>query len=458
MHKQAKVLSVNGWVAKLSFDDQAPELYSVCEAQNAQVLLFVYAVESTEAVYAFIMQGRELLNSKSVVTKLADTLQIPVGEKILGRIMNVFGQFVDGKKPEQLAKKDISLLPVMRKGLDIDKTSSDKKVWETGIKVIDFFAPLVKGGKMGLFGGAGVGKTILLTEIMHNVFMKKADRDRLAVFAGVGERVREGHELYTMLAEKKVLDKTALLYGPMSDNAAVRWLTGLAAVTVAEDFRDRWQNDVLFLMDNVFRYAQAGSELAVLTNTIPSEDGYQATLASEMATLHERLSSTEKAEVSAIEAVYVPADDLMDYAVLSLHPYLDSVLTLSREAYQAGRFPAVSLTQSHSNFLNPETVTEEHYNAVFKANKLLTQAKELERMVALVGEAELSPINREIYHRAQLLHAYMTQPFFVAAAQTGKPGKYVPLQETVADVIAILAGEHDKKSVESLSMIGSIKD
>jgi len=453
---QGQIITLTGFVAQVKFAMNAPSLHTVCRDKEKKALLYVYSVIDAQTAFCVVLRGREFLNRQSVIIASDEVLQVKGGQAVLGQVLNIFGEVLHS---DTECETKINL-PIIGKEIDMEKVATEVAIWETGIKAIDFFAPLIKGGNMGLFGGAGVGKTILLTEIMHNVFMmaagSKSQKERVAVFAGVGERIREGHELYAMLADKGVLDKTALLYGPMSENAAARWLTGLASVAVAEDFRDREGKDVLFFMDNVFRFAQAGSELSVLTNTLPAEDGYQPTLGSEMANLHERLSSTTKAELSAIEAVYVPSDDLMDHGVMSLYPYLDSVLTLSREVYQAGRFPAISLLQSRSSLLHQDVVGAAHYKAVFDAQKILSEAKELERMVALVGEAELSPSNRQLYHRAQLLQAYMTQPFFVASNQTGIKGEYVSLKDTVADVRSILDGEFDHVAIEKLQMIGAI--
>jgi F-type H+-transporting ATPase subunit beta len=354
--------------------------------------------------------------------------------------------------------------------ISIDKDSTPysqiitkKEIWETGIKVIDFFSPLIKGGKLGLFGGAGVGKTLLLTEILHNVLMLKEDgknketKKRVSVFAGVGERIREGQELHEELSERGVLPLVALIYGPMSENAAVRFMTAQAGAAMSEYFRNEG-NDVLFFIDNVFRFAQAGSELSILTKNIPSEDGYQSTLTSEMASFHERLVSTTKGIVSTIEAIYVPSDDLSDYGVQSIYPYLDSIVALSRDVYQQGLLPAVDILATSSSILNPQYISKEHYDSVIESLSTLKNAESLERMVALVGEKELSVENQKIYKRGKILENYMTQPFFVAEDQTGNPGKYVPLTQTVEDVRAILSGAFDDLEPEKLLFIGSIAE
>jgi len=333
--------------------------------------------------------------------------------------------------------------------------------------VIDLVAPLIQGGKTGLFGGAGVGKTILLTEIMHNIFMKSEIRNpksevgqsmtetTKAVFAGVGERTREGQELWAMLNETGVLPRTSLVYGAMGEMAAVRWLTALTGVTLAEKLREEG-NDILFFIDNVYRFAQAGGELSVLTETMPSEDGYQPTLASEMAMVHERLVSTSSGKMSAIEAIYVPSDDLTDLGVGSIFPYLDSVLTLSREVYQQGHFPAVSLLSSSSSLMRSDVVGQKHFETYLAMQAMLSKAKELERMVALVGESELSEENRTSYHRAELIKNYMTQPFFTTASQTGREGEYVSRETTVNEVADILTGKYDGVEATEMLNLGSL--
>jgi F-type H+-transporting ATPase subunit beta len=377
--------------------------------------------------------------------------------------MDVFGDAID-----DLGEiNQIKMSPIITHAPNFTSIDSSQTIWETGIKVIDFIAPLIQGGKTGLFGGAGVGKTILLTEIMHNIFMKKstsvgarhaspAKSQVNAVFAGVGERTREGQELWALLKETGVFPKHPSFTVPWE-----KWQCQMArcaaGVTLAEELRDGG-SDVLFFIDNVYRFAQAGSELSVLTHTMPTEDVYQPTISREMASLHERLVSTKSGKVSAIEAIYVPSDDLTDLGVGSIFPYLDSVLTLSREVYQQGRFPAVSLLSSNSSLMSAEVVGQLHFETYLTTQSVLAKAKELERMVALVGESELSEENRTIYHRAELIKNYMTQPFFATSTQTGVEGKYVPRDTTVQDVADILSGKYDEVEPDKLSNIGSLSE
>jgi F-type H+/Na+-transporting ATPase subunit beta len=329
-----------------------------------------------------------------------------------------------------------------------------KQVLETGIKVVDFFAPMVEGGKTGLFGGAGVGKTMLLTELLHNV-VGKSEGKTVSVFAGVGERSREGLELYESLKLSGVFGATSLIFGQMGENPVVRFLSALSAVTLAEYFRDEEQKNVLFFIDNVFRLAQAGNELSVLTDVLPSEDGYQPTLEAEMANFHERLISTQSGMVTTIEAIYVPADDLLDHAVQAVFPYLDSSLVLSRDVYQQGLLPAVDILASTSSWLTPGIVGEDHYQAALGAKSILEKMQSLERIVSLMGMAELSPEGQLIYTRGKKIRNYMTQNFYVASVQKGAEGVYVPRETTVNDVKRIMAGEFDRVEEEAFMYIGT---
>ena len=466
----------------MEFRTDPPEIHEVLVGvEERGIVLEVYGSSTEDRFYALILEGQHKLYQGFKLKRTQKGLTVPVGKKVLGRAINIFGQTVDGGKQLKTQKHRLIYKPAP----DYTVSTGDKEIWETGIKVIDFFAPLVKGGKMGLFGGAGVGKTILLYELMHNIVTMRKENavqkrqallkgpafasakngptavagpsSGVAVFAGVGERVREGQELHEELKDKGVLKDVALVSGPMGQNAAIRFLTAWAGLAQMEYFRDEEKTDVLFFIDNVFRFAQAGNEVGVLTETLPSEDGYQPTLSSEMARFHERLVSAGEATVSGIEAVYVPADDILDQGVQAAMPYLDSRVILSREVYQQGRLPAVDILSSSSEVLKPEWVGEEHYQALLKSQELLKKAESLERMVALVGESELSEENRVLYRRARRLINYMTQPFFVAEEQTGRKGEFVKLKETVEDVQKILDGKLDKTDEEKLLYIGKIK-
>ncbi|OGC97566.1 hypothetical protein A3C34_03050 [Candidatus Amesbacteria bacterium RIFCSPHIGHO2_02_FULL_48_21] len=448
-----RVLAVRGHIAQVRFIEMQPEMHQILVGKkDPEVRLKVYTSSGQGTFYCMVLSGSERIYRGLEIENTGKQMSIPVGDKVLGRVMDVFGRPADGG--EEIAATESR--QIFTSSPDYSQTLVHEEIWETGIKVIDFFSPLMKGGKMGLFGGAGVGKTLLLTEIMHNVVTARQEKN-VSVFSGVGERTREGHELYEQIKARGLLPYVSLVYGAMGENAAVRFLTGLAGVTLAEYFRDKgW--DVLFLIDNVFRLAQAGNELATLMNMIPSEDGYQATLTSEMAAFHERLVSTDSGIVSAIEAIYVPSDDMLDAGVQSIFPYLDSVVTLSRVAYQEGRLPAVDILTSHSSALSPIVVGRPHYEVAIKAQTSLKKAESLERMVALVGEAELSPENQLLYKRAKKMRNFMTQNFFVAEEQTGKKGVMVPLTDTIRGVEDILEGKYDQVSESRFLYIGKAEE
>jgi len=459
MIKNGKIISVTGQVAEVVFDGVLPGINEVFYLKNdPSVSLYVFQSVGRNLFYCTILVGRRKLKQGSIIESCGEKLSMPVGKELLGRVVDAFGNAIDGEAKISIKYKK----PIFADTPKFSEVNSKKEVWETGIKIIDFFAPLVKGGKMGLFGGAGVGKTILLTEVMHNVLNSKPKslnskpKKAVSVFAGVGERTREGQELYEELKTSGLLPEVALVFGEMSKNASLRFLTAMSAVTVAEYFRDEEDKDVLFFIDNVFRFAQAGSEVSTLTKTIPSEDGYQATLASEMALFHERVVSKKKNVMSAVEAIYVPSDDLLDAGVQSIYPYLDSVITLSRDIYQEGRFPAIDILKTNSRVLSPNIIGSDHYLAVLESLSILKKAESLERMVALVGEGELSPDNQRIYKLAKILVNYMTQPFFVAENQTGRKGEYVPLTQTVIDVKDILQGKYMDKKPEDFLFMGGI--
>ncbi len=448
-----KIISVKGQVAEVEFLQSPPAIYDILEVEGKAVKMQVYSSSGRDTYYCFVLSGARTLSRGMHVTNTGKSLLVPVGEQVLGRVLNIFGQPLDGGAD----LKSDSHQPVFKKAPNYSLVTSHQEIWETGIKAIDMFAPLVKGGKMGLFGGAGVGKTILLSEILHNVVTLKKEQT-VSVFAGVGERTREGHELFNELKNRGVLDNVALVFGTMGENAAIRFLTALTGVTMAEYFRDEMKKNVLFFIDNVFRFAQAGNELATIMNTLPSEDGYQATLSSEMAEFHERLVSTTAGNISAIEAIYIPSDDLLDQGVQSIFPYLDSVVTLARSVYQQGLLRAIDMLSSGSSALSPDTVGQLHYETAIRAQSMLKKAEGLERMVALVGEGELSAENQLLYKRARKIKNYMTQSFFVAEEQTGRKGEYVPVKTVVGDVADIIAGKYDHIPDPKFLYVGSVAE
>lgn len=454
MDNFGKIIGIQGQIIEVEFKNREPNVHDILILQDdknikMQVALpsgpssfFCLSLGSTDKLY----RGLKVINTKKPIL-------IPTGPGVLGRAMNIFGEPIDGLG---VIKKEGDK-PIYAEGLDYSEIFKHNEILETGIKAIDFLSPMIRGGKIGLFGGAGVGKTVLLTEIIHNVVVLHKGKG-VSVFAGVGERIREGHELYATLAEKEVLPSVSLVLGTMGENPAVRFLTGFTAVALAEYFRDSLKKDVLFFIDNVFRLAQAGNELSVLMNTIPSEDGYQATLTSEMASFHERLVSNIDNSITSIEAIYIPNDDILDQGVQAIFPYLDSSVVLSRNIYQEGLLPAIDLLSSSSANLNPATVGQLHYDVALKALNLLKQATSLDRIVSLVGESELSPSDQLIYERAKKLRNFMTQNFFVTENQTGKKGVYVPRVTTVTDVNDLLSGKYDEITDDKFSFIGSAKE
>lgn len=454
MREKGTILSVLGQILEVRFERDMPEMHDilVLEADHS-VKMEVFTSATETSFFCLLLTSGKIISRGMKVTNTGKPLTIPVGPEILGRAMNLFGQALDGGPGIKTEK----VIPIFSEEVKYEAVIPPTSLLETGIKALDFFSPFLKGGKVGLFGGAGVGKTVLLTEIIHNVVILHKERN-VSVFAGVGERIREGHELYENLRDSDVLSSVVLLLGQMAENPGVRFKTATAGVAVAEYFRDVLNRDVLFFIDNIFRFAQAGYELSTLMNSIPGEGGYQSTLASEMAQIHERLVSTKSGSISTVEAIYVPSDDLTDNAVQAVFPYLDSSVVLSRNIYQEGRFPAVDILESNSAALNPGTVGNEHYELVIETQSLLKRAVSLERIVSLIGESELTSGDQLVYKRSRIIKNYMTQNFFVTQSQTGREGQYVPLKTTVADVKDILAGKFDAIEPEKLQNIGSLAD
>lgn len=378
-------------------------------------------------------------------------LKIPLGTNLLGKVINLYGQPL--MSSGALVAKEFA--PIHSKTISINILKSSHELLETGIKAIDFVTPILKGGKVGFVGGAGVGKTILITELMHNITTKTK---AVSVFAGVGERIREGQELYKRLSESNVMDKTVLLLGQMNENAAVRYRAALAAVTIAEYFRDNQKTDVLFFMDNMFRFLQAGNEVATLLGMIPSDQGYQATLQSEASSVEDRLVSTDNGSITAIEAIYAPSDQNTDPAVSTIMSFLDTKIILLRPLAQQGIYPPVDLYASSSSLTNRAILGNEHFDTLTDFKKMLDNYNRLSHIVAIVGESELSAENRILYKRTKKIINYLTQPFFVVEAQTGRKGVYVTRENTVKDIALILSGSLDEVPDEKFLFLGTLKD
>lgn len=448
------VVGIKGQVVEVEFSLKKPRINSILVTEKPpKEILEVYSSSGPNSFYCLALGGTSSLNRGAKVLSTGGQLEFPVGVETLGRLLDIFGNPLDGKGmvkarvKSQIHRKYVKSLDVVTK----------EEVAETGIKVIDLFSPLIKGGKMGLFGGAGVGKTILLTELLHNIVGLNKEKSA-SVFAGIGERSREGLELYQALASSGVMENSVLIYGTMGENPAIRFLSAFSAATLAEHFRDQLKRDVLFFVDNAYRYAQAGNEISVLTSNLPSEDGYQATLESEMAQFHERLVSTSQGSITTIEAVYVPADDILDHGVQSILPYLDSVVVLSRNLYHEGILPAVDVLASSSTALNPGIVGDLHFETVLRAKAILKQAQSLERIVSLVGEAELSAEDQIIYRRAKKIKNFVTQRFFVAETQSGEKGTFVKLKTAVSDLNGIVEGKFDHIPEERFRFVGSVEE
>lgn len=449
-----KVISVKGQIIEVEFLEDKPRIYDILTLKDdPSVKLEVYTSASPNSFYCLALTNATQLHYGSILVSTQQPLKIPVGKEMLGRVIDPLGEPQDGLG--NIMTKDLN--PIVARDIKFANVHVPREILETGIKVVDFFTPIMKGGKVGLFGGAGVGKTVILSEIIHNIVILNPEKN-VSVFTGVGERTREGEELYATLKENKVMQGVTLIYGSMGENPAVRFRTAFAGVTLAEYYRDVLGKNVLFFIDNIFRFAQSGYELSTLMNVLPSEGGYQATLNSEMASFHERLASTVKNTITTLEAIYVPADDLTDSGVQSIFPYLDSDIILSRSVYQEGRFPAVDILASNSSALNEEIVGTDHYQTALDAQSLLKKALALERIVALIGESELSVQDQVLYKRAKFLKNFMTQNFTVVESQTEKKGVRIATKDTVKDVRSILDGKVDSLVPEDLLYIGTLKD
>lgn len=449
-----KILSVKGQIIEVEFTGEKPKIYDVLVySEDPSIKMEVYTSASPSSFFCLALTNVTKLHHGAQVVSTGQPIKIPVGNELLGRVIDTLGEVQDGLG--ELKAKEMR--PIISKDLSFADVHIPSELLETGIKAVDFFTPIVKGGKVGLFGGAGVGKTVIISEIIHNLVILNPERN-VTVFTGVGERTREGEELFSTLLESKVMQGVSLIYGSMGENPALRFRTAFTGVTLAEYFRDSLGKDVLFFIDNIFRFAQSGYELSTLINAIPSEGGYQSTLTSEMASFHERLVSTSKNAITTFEAIYVPADDLTDSGVQAIFPYLDSGLILSRQIYQEGRFPAIDLLGSSSSSLSPDIVGELHYETALEAQTLLKKALALERIVSLIGESELSAEDQVTYKRSKILKNYMTQNFTVVELQTEKKGVFVKVEDTVRDVRAILDGKVDSLAPEEFMFIGTLKD
>lgn len=449
-----KVVQVTGAVIDVRFENgNLPALLNAIEIMNGGQKLVVEVAQhlGDNVVRCIAMSSTDGLVRGTEAVDTGAPISVPVGRSTLGRIFNVLGDAVDEKPAPDAEKR----MPIHAKAPSYDEQATSTEILETGIKVVDLICPYAKGGKIGLFGGAGVGKTVLITELINNVATQHGG---LSVFAGVGERTREGNDLYNEMGESGVLDKTALVYGQMNEPPGARMRVALSALTMAEYFRDEENQDVLLFIDNIFRFTQAGSEVSALLGRMPSAVGYQPTLATEMGALQERITSTKKGSVTSIQAVYVPADDLTDPAPATTFAHLDATTTLSRSIASLGIYPAVDPLDSTSRILTPEIVGQEHFEVANGVQHILQRYKELQDIIAIMGMDELSEEDKITVNRARKIQRFLSQPFTVAEQFTGMKGKYVPLSETIRGFKEILEGKHDDIPESAFLFAGTIED
>ncbi len=455
-----KIIQVIGPVLDVEFESEhLPEIYNALEirgtsasGQTLRVVVEVQQHVGRNQVRAVAMSSTDGVERGMEVIDTGSAITVPVGEAALGRILNVLGDPIDNGAPIPASAER---WPIHRKRPDFVDLEPKTEIFETGIKVVDLIAPFVKGGKIGLFGGAGVGKTVVIQELINNVATGHGGR---SVFCGVGERTREGNDLYLEFKEAGILDKVALIYGQMNEPPGARLRVGLSGLTVAEYFRDQENADVLVFIDNIFRFTQAGSEVSALLGRMPSAVGYQPTLATEMGDLQERITSTKNGSITSVQAIYVPADDITDPAPATAFAHLDAQVTLSRAITELGIYPAVDPLASSSRILDPQFVGDRHYKAATSVQRILQRYKELQDIIAILGMDELSEDDKKIVGRARRLQRFMSQPFKVAEQFTGIPGKYVKLEETISSFERLVAGEFDQLPEQAFFMAGGIDD
>ena len=446
-----KIVQIIGAVVDIEFPAvEVPKINDALFCADAKLTFEVQQELGDGVVRTIAMGASDGLVRGMAVENTGEAIKVPVGEKTLGRIMNVLGEPVDHGGAVKAKEK----WPIHRAAPAYDELSISTELLETGIKVIDLLCPFAKGGKVGLFGGAGVGKTVNMMELIRNIAIEHSG---YSVFAGVGERTREGNDFYHEMRESKVLDKVALVYGQMNEPPGNRFRVALTGLTMAEYFRDQGR-DVLMFIDNIYRYTLAGTEVSALLGRMPSAVGYQPTLAEEMGKLQERIASTKKGSITSIQAVYVPADDLTDPSPATTFAHLDSTIVLSRQIAELGIYPAVDPLDSTSRQLDPLIVGEEHYDTARRVQSVLQRYKELRDIIAILGMDELSEEDKQTVTRARKIQRFLSQPFFVAEVFTGSPGKYVPLKETIRDFQAIVNGTYDHLPEQAFYMIGSMEE
>ncbi len=455
MINRGTLVQIIGPVIDVKFGNELPDIYNalkIHEDSGKILVAEVYSHIGDNVVRAIAMSGTEGLRRGIEVIDTGKPIQVPVGKQTLGRIFNVLGETVDHGEPlKELELTDF----IHKKAPSFEQQGTETEILETGIKVVDLLAPYLKGGKIGLFGGAGVGKTVLIQELINNI---AKGHGGLSVFAGVGERTREGRDLYNEMTESGVINKTALVYGQMNEPPGARLRVGLTALTMAEYFRDKEGQNVLLFIDNIFRFTQAGAEVSALLGKMPSAVGYQPNLATEMGALQERITSTNLGSITSVQAVYVPADDLTDPATATTFAHLDATTVLSRQIASLGIYPAVDPLDSTSRILEPEIVGNEHYKIARETQKVLQKYKELQDIIAILGMDELADEDKQLVNRARKIQRFFSQPFSVAEQFTGMKGKYVPIRETIRGFREILDGLHDDLPEQAFLYVGTIDE
>ncbi len=448
------IVQVIGPVVDVEFSETLPAIYNaltIARPDGGTLVLETHEDLGSGRVRAVALGSTDGLARGMAVTDTGAPIQVPVGEATLGRMFNVLGEPIDELPAPKVTKR----YPIHRPSPSFTEQSTKTEILETGVKVIDLICPIIKGGKVGLFGGAGVGKTVVILELIRNI---AHEHGGFSVFAGVGERTREGNDLYHEMKESGVLTKTALVFGQMNEPPGSRLRVGLTALAMAEYFRDEKKQDVLLFIDNIFRFTQAGSEVSALLGRIPSAVGYQPTLATEMGELQERITSTTKGSITSVQAIYVPADDLTDPAPATTFGHLDSTVVLSRQLSELGLYPAVDPLDSSSTILDPRYVGEEHYQVARGVQKVLQRYKDLQDIIAILGMEELSDQDKQTVARARKIQRFLSQPFHVAEVFSGLKGAYVPLKETIRGFKEILDGTHDAIPEQSFYMKGKIEE
>lgn len=447
------ILEIIGPVVDVVFEEGVPEIYDALSVENEgnKVVLEVQQHIDENTVRAVAMSSTDGLVRGMKVEALGAPISVPVGEQVLGRIFNVLGDSIDDQKPLVTDKRN----SIHRPAPSLVEQSTEAEILETGLKVVDLIAPILKGGKVGIFGGAGVGKTVIIQELIRNI---ATEHGGYSVFAGVGERTREGNDLWHEMKESGVIDKTAMVFGQMNEPPGARLRVALTGLTMAEYFRDEEGKDVLLFIDNIFRFSQAGSEVSALLGRMPSAVGYQPTLAAEMGQLQERITSTTKGSVTSVQAIYVPADDYTDPAPVATFAHLDSTINLERSIAERALFPAVDPLASTSRILDPNIVGEEHYQVARGVQQVLQRYRELQDIIAILGIDELSDSDKQIVGRARRIERFLSQPMNVAEAFTGQPGKYVRIADTIAGFKKILNGELDHIPEQEFYMKGTIEE